>query len=310
MLSGLGLSVATTEFTIDIVVHYILFGSLLFVLLVDHRHTLSFPAELTSLSKEPFWAKMPTKKPSSFLQVRRSSSPFFLTQSFFSLFKHTSTKPEKGKTLHTKAKPTVRLAASLDGPLHGRQEPMTRPYEPISKARLQELDKKMKKLERLEDEIEHRRKHLVEQEKHFRTHAVVSHAHHLSVGEKKSSSAPAIQPEKRAQQNTSLLDEIHQCAAVIQRGFLKQMNDDFTQLLGYPARDLIGKNILDFIGPDGLAGFGKYYLNQLRGINRRSYDVVFVTKNNTEIPATIAIKPTLFKGEKADIVIVQKKEHQ
>ncbi len=311
MLSGLGLSIATTEFTVDIVVHYILFGSLLFVLLIDHRHTLSFPEELASPSKEPFWAKMPTKKPSSPPRIIRSYRPFSVTSSFFSLFKHTTTKPENVIPSYAMGKPTARLTTSLDPKSIGdQQESIPHSYEPISKARLQELDKKMKKLERLEDEIEHRRRHLVEQEKRLRTHATTSYAHRLPIVEKKQSFATAVQHDRRVTQVSPLLDELHQCAAIIQRGLLKQMNDDFTNLLGYAAHELLGKNLLDFIGPEGLAEFGRYYLNQLKGIDRFSYDVAFVTKNNREIPVTVTIKPTIFKGEKADIVIVQEKKTQ
>lgn len=310
MLGGLGLSIATTEFNTDIIIHYILFGSLLFVLLIDHRHTLSFPEELASPSKEPFWAKIPTQKPSPTPQIRRSSRPFSLMSSFLSLFRHTATKPEKGEPFYTNKKPAARAATSLDKPSHDLRQPVPPTYEPISKDRLQELDKKMKKLERLEGEIEHRRKHLVEQEKHFRKHVAASRVHHLSISEKEQSSVPATPSEKRVQNDLSLLDEIHQCAAVIQRGLLKQMNDDFTQLLGYSTHELLGKNILDFIGSEGLAEFGKYYLNKLKGIDQHTYDVVFITKHNREIPATVTIKPTLFKGEKADIVIIQGKEHE
>jgi len=103
-----------------------------------------------------------------------------------------------------------------------------------------------------------------------------------------------------------IINKIPDCAAVIQRGILKQVNGPFVDFIGYNTNEIVDKSLFDFIVPEGFSKVEKYYLNRLKGEDVTSYETVFLTKSNNKVPVEIIIKPTFFKGEKAEIAIVKK----
>ena len=108
-----------------------------------------------------------------------------------------------------------------------------------------------------------------------------------------------------------ILDKIPQSAAIIQRGILKQVNNSFASLIGYPSKEVVEKSFFDFIAPDGLAEIEKYYLHRLKGDSQRSsYKTMFVTKDNATIAVEVNVKPTTYAGEKAEIAVVTAVENQ
>lgn len=103
-----------------------------------------------------------------------------------------------------------------------------------------------------------------------------------------------------------LIDKIPECAAIVQRGILKHVNSLFVNLIGYNTNEVVDKSLFDFIVPEGFSEVEKYYLDRLRGEDTIGYETVVLTKSNNKIPVEISIKPTFFKGEKAEIAIVKK----
>jgi len=103
-----------------------------------------------------------------------------------------------------------------------------------------------------------------------------------------------------------LIDRIPECAAVVQRGILKQVNGPFVDFIGYNTNEIVDKSLFDFIVPEGFSEVEKYYLNRLKGEDVTGYETVVLTKSNNKVPVEINIKPTFFKGEKAEIAIVKK----
>lgn len=102
------------------------------------------------------------------------------------------------------------------------------------------------------------------------------------------------------------IDKIHDCAVIVQRGVLKYANSPFVNLMGYDADEIIDKSLFDLIVPEGFAEVERYYLNRLKGEDTTGYETVVLTKSNNKVPVEISIKPTFFKGEKAEIAIVKK----
>jgi len=103
-----------------------------------------------------------------------------------------------------------------------------------------------------------------------------------------------------------VIENISDCAAIIQRGILKQVNDSFIDLIGYNSSDIVDKSLFDFIVPEGLDGVEEYYKNRLKGADISFYETVLLTKDNQKINVEISIRPTIFNGDKADIAIVKK----
>lgn len=108
---------------------------------------------------------------------------------------------------------------------------------------------------------------------------------------------------KSAEVNLDPLKGIEECAAVIQRGILKQVTPSFTELFGYVADDIVNKSIFDFIVPESFSTLESYYFKRLKGEDIDSFETVLFTKNNTKIPVKVFTRPTDFNSEKAEIAI-------
>jgi len=177
-----------------------------------------------------------------------------------------------------------------------------------------EFCKWREKLELLEDEIERRRMEVVEQEKMLNERVTSSLARGIynesasEVDGEISSDVSGSDIETIEHHN--VLDKTAQCAAIIQRGILKQINDSFAELIGFETDEIMNKSLFDFIAPEGLAGLEKYYLNRLKGCDSYTYGTVFSTKDNGKILVDVSIKPTTYDGKKAEIAIIKELENK
>ena len=164
--------------------------------------------------------------------------------------------------------------------------------------RIAEFGKYKEKLIELETEIEKRRNNVMKQEKSLRENILT----------KRSS---LIKDENiNMEKYSPNLDEILESAAIVRRGILKQINSSFADLIGFETDEILNRDFIDFVAPEGLANIEQYYLNRLKGIGDSTYDTIFSTKNKGYISVKIKIKPTFYKGEKAEIAIVNKIENQ
>lgn len=181
------------------------------------------------------------------------------------------------------------------------------------------LDKKIaefsswkEKLLNLESEIEKRRADLVEQEKTFIESHTSSPVGKIDLGASPPETESVLAPGENVDQDVhhDILDKIPECAAIVQRGVLKQVNSSFAGLIGYDIEKIAEKSFFDFIALEGLAGIKKYYLNRLRGGSISAYETVFSTKDNKKMTVRVSIKPTTYNGEKADIAIIKELKNQ
>jgi len=177
-----------------------------------------------------------------------------------------------------------------------------------------EFCKWREKLELLEDEIERRRMEIVEQEKMlnervtFYPSGAIHHKSNSEVDDEISSDVDSSDIEIIEQHN--VLDKTAQCAAIIQRGILKQINDSFAELIGFETDEIMNKSLFDFIAPEGFSGLEKYYLDRLKGCDGYTYGTVFSTKDNGKIPVEVSVKPTTYDGRKAEIAIIKELENK
>jgi PAS domain S-box-containing protein len=180
---------------------------------------------------------------------------------------------------------------------------------------MEELEKKAKKIDRLGEEIEERRKNLVQEERLFRRRFISSLDRNINVKPIGIDNVLTIDVEnkEKTRDQYTMLDDFIGCAAIMKRGILKQVNRPFIELLGYDAKDvLLDKSLLDFVAFEGISGIEGYYLNRLKGDAVSTYETVFLTKDNNKLAVEISIKPTIFNGEKAEFAIVKilKKEEK
>lgn len=177
------------------------------------------------------------------------------------------------------------------------------------KQKIEEFILWREKLEKLEQEIEKRRQFLSDQETFLNSQYDKVLTHELS---QPASYTKQLQEEKEIDEESSddsgliekedLFNSLTVEAAVLQRGRIKKINDLFAQMLGFSKDDLVGKHLVDFVTPLGLEGVEHHYMNRLKGVDDSSYQTVFLSKTNDEIPVKVNIKNTDFHGERAEIV--------
>ena len=177
------------------------------------------------------------------------------------------------------------------------------------KQKIEEFILWREKLEKLEQEIEKRRQFLSEQETFLNNQYDKVLTHELS---QPASYTKQLQKEKEIDEESSddsgliekedLFNSLTVEAAVLQRGRIKKINDLFAEMLGFSKDDLVGKHLVDFVTPLGLEGVEHHYMNRLKGVDDSSYQTVFLSKTNDEIPVKVNIKNTDFHGERAEIV--------
>ena len=173
--------------------------------------------------------------------------------------------------------------------------------------RRNEFLKWREKLQKVESEIEVRRRELLEQEQLLDDY-LASNLEIQDIQQSMNDDEELLYEDKINKTSTEhhdVLDKISECAAIVQRGILKQVNQSFTEMMGYDAEYLLEKSILDFILPEGLSGFEQYYLQRLKGEAVSSFETIFLTKNKARLKAEIKIKPVLYNDEKAEITVVK-----
>jgi PAS domain S-box-containing protein len=88
----------------------------------------------------------------------------------------------------------------------------------------------------------------------------------------------------------------------MQRGIIRQVNENFSDMMGNQTDSILNKSFFDFIAPEGLLEVEKYYLNRLKGANTSCYETILLIEDR-KISVEVSINPTNLNGEKAEIMI-------
>lgn len=176
--------------------------------------------------------------------------------------------------------------------------------------RRNEFCKWREKLEMLEEEITRRRVELAKQEQKFDEYIVSS----LSGGVREwSSTDPGAKVssdvgdlDAETVEHFDNFDKIPKCAAIIQRGKFKQVNQSFAELFGYNAEEIVEESLFDFVVSEGFSDIEKYYLRRLKGEKIDSYVAMFDTKQNGKMAMEVSTEPINYRGEKAEIAVFEK----
>jgi len=176
------------------------------------------------------------------------------------------------------------------------------------KQKIEEFISWREKLERLEQEIEKRRQFLSDQENYLNqqydkvlSHELTQPANYTKASDEKESNEKDRIDDQGILEKDDLFNSLSVEAAVLQRGRIKKANKLFANMLGYSEDELIGKHLVDFVGPNGLSGVEQHYMNRLKGVDDASYQTVFLSKSEDEIPVKVHVKNGDFQGERAEI---------
>jgi len=260
MLCGLGFSIATEEISISNILNYLIFGCLLIAILIDQKHILLFP-EIVSIEKEPQKSVMPTKLAVPKVRVARASArrkPRHVSYPFisplFSLTKSSKKAPSKQikKTKYVEFKEVSPISYQSKKTLPIRENVVEKksfvrnqqsdqPSTPsgvdlqYAEDMIDKIERKMKKLAKLEDELEQKRRDLVKKDeiigeqlstpldKTMLTEPVHIE-HETPLGDENNS--------KDAATYHILIERIQDPAVIIQRGAFKEVSQPFADMLG------------------------------------------------------------------------------
>jgi len=279
LLAGLGFKIAIQEMEISNVLHYLIFGFLLVIVLVDHRHILIFPEITMSFEKEkivkpkPIIAKI---KPQTELE---KPSDYISANEILALHKETIS------DLRSILKDDLRRAKDL----------------------LEELEHRTRKIDILEEEIRNRKYDTIPQQISFTCPytSFFDKQYYTDVKSNRDKSTVELIKEKQIQEENFNIDKYVGCAAIIKRGIIKEVNSSFAELLGFEKEFLLKKSLFNFVAPEGLFKIEEYYLKKLRGDKTNSYKTILLKNDNGKIQVEIIMKPINFYSEIADIAIIK-----
>jgi PAS domain S-box-containing protein len=283
MLLGLGYSMISKEIAIMYIFHYVMFGCLLAVVLVDYNHILNWKEPSVIAPEKKSIQPAHKKRPRVLL-----SKPLHDESSLFGLEPH----------------PTARMDSLL------KQKESYEVFLQNMQALFDLLERKTLKLETLENDIEKRRENLIHQEEmlidRLQSYLQSKETPHFAEnGRFKEEPLRDRVSLKDTIKNRLIIDQNLDCVAIVQRGILKEVNNSLANLLGYQINELVNKNLFVFFTSEGMNNVKKYCEGRLKGITVNSYRTVFLSKNYTQIPAEIIVQPTLYHGEPAEILIVK-----
>lgn len=284
MLSSVGYTIMFNPMDISYVFHYVLFGCLLLVVLIDYQYILKGVETPTMLrKKEPIAMKITEKEPAS---VR--------VKSLFSKNARFNQQPQ--------VPPAVVSSFEL--------KEVTDTFLKKMQTMLEELDRKTVRIEKLENDFEEQRRNMVNQEKMIadRVISYLESKEKIYFDEKNLvRNIPADDKifMKEKMQNRLIIDETNDVVAVVQRGIFKEISNSFADFLGYAQIELLQKSFFVFIAPHGFEDARKYYLNRLKGVTSNSFRTVLLTKEHTEVLVEITVTPTIYKGDQAEFLSVK-----
>jgi len=293
MLTGLGLKVATSDMTISNFLNYPIFGFLLIIVLTDQKHILAFPEIAILSEKEKLADKLAKYRPviaksrldmaveSPILQIPAGGKPSGYVTA------------EEILTLHKETLYELRSIIKDD---------LSRVHDT-----LEELEHRTRKVDILEEEIRKRKYTATAQEANLNCPYAPSFEKriHDDLVLYKDELVVNVKKEKQIPRDNPTIDKFVECAVILKRGVLKQVNHPFVQLLGFEKDIILEKNLFNFIAPEGLFDIEKYYINRLKGDIRKSCETVLLNSNNMKIHVEITITPTIYNGEAADIAIIR-----
>jgi PAS domain S-box-containing protein len=263
--------------------HYILFGCLLLIVLIDYQYILK-GVDAPRLFKRKELTAMRMNEP----EPSMAPTPSFFTK------KATPSQP-------------------LPSPFHPENAAELKRISDAMVQKMQnlvnDLERKSERIEKLENKIE-QQQDLVHREKIVPLPGASSHELNEEASPNEKNLVRDISTEekiilKERIENHLIIDEMDHVVAVIQRGIFRDISNSLADFLGYERAELLQKNFFVFIAPRGFDDARKYYLNRLKGITTNSFKTVLLTKAQTELPVEITVAPTLYKGDSAEFLSIK-----
>jgi PAS domain S-box-containing protein len=289
LLTSIGFTIMFNPMGQTYLFHYLLFGCLLLIVLIDYHYVLKgvdapkfFKRTAREVLQEPLRAPPPTPQPPPFFAKKPSPVP----------------------------SPPNQYSQENVADLKRFSDAMVQKMQHL----VDDLEKKSQHIEALEQKIQQQQP-LPTSEKLLSAVTRTPAEEKIPIPAQEKQQRAALSDEekiilKERIENHLVIDEMEKIVAVIQRGIFRDISNSFAGFLGYQRTELLQKNFFVFISPSGFDDARKYYLNRLKGVATNSFKTVLLTKTHTEIPVEISVSPTVFKGESAEFISIKERKDQ
>ncbi|RLF44622.1 MAG: hypothetical protein DRN09_02965, partial [Thermoplasmata archaeon] len=105
---------------------------------------------------------------------------------------------------------------------------------------------------------------------------------------------------------TELPKNINAPALILKKGVIQASTPTFADMIGYTRGELKNKSFFTFVSPDRLIEIKGYYLDRLKGKDVNEYETTLLTKEKEPISVKIKSNTINWKGERAELIIVEK----
>ncbi|MBN2603427.1 MAG: PAS domain S-box protein [Candidatus Thermoplasmatota archaeon] len=321
-IAGIGLSIASSELSLSQFLNYLIFGCFILVALVDHRrlltgHELLIYRAITRPIEEPkksivlpdirsqittaepllqakLQPKILIKKSKPYKMVRKPSKlikPILLkiSHSIFLSLNKLSNKV-KSKVL-PRLKKTIAAVLSEENKIPSSYDLSARFDFEEYRSLIKEFGKKSANLEQIDEFIDN----------YSAKYEAYVAAFYNREGNYKQDGQPQL--------DTTNVD-IKESDAIIRRGVFKNIDPNFSKILGYSLKDMLEKELINFVDPESTEQLKKHIIKRLRGIDKSSFETTFLTKNKKKISMKASTAPITYDGEKADIIKFEKIENK
>lgn len=283
MTSSIGFSIMVSPMDLSYIIHFILFGCLLLIVLIDYQYVLKgIETPMMTRKKVPLSVSVFKNEPT----VPRGASP---------------------RAKHTRLIQQPPLPLTMDSTLELKK--ISDELLQKMQIMLEDLENKNVRIKKLEHDLDERQKNLVINEKKFADQAISYLQSLEKIPFNDKTLVKNIPTEEKIclnepLQNRLIIDEKNEIVAVVQRGIFKEVSNSFVDFIGYDRTELLQKNFFVFIAPQGFENARKYYLNRLKGVISNSFKTILLSKTHRELFVEITVKPTIYNGDSAEFLRV------
>lgn len=321
-IAGIGLSIASSDLSLSQFLNYLLFGCFILVALVDHRrlltgHELLIYRAITRPVEEPKKSiVLPDIRPQitrakTVVQAKQQPKLLIKKPKPYKVIKKPNKlfKPVLLKIGHLLYSGLNKISAKVKSKLYSRLKkpnkavaieenkiPSIHDLSAISdfeeyRSLLKEFGKKSPNLEQIDKFIDN--------------YSAKYEAYVAAFYNREKNYNKDKQPASDIKEI-----ETKDSDAIVRRGVLKKVDPKFSKMLGYTLKDMLEKDLINFVDPESTEQLKKHIIKRLRGIEKSSFETTFLTKNKKKISLKASTTPVTYDGEKADIIKFNKIENK
>jgi PAS domain S-box-containing protein len=329
LFSGIGLAIASRGPGFDDVFHYIVFGCLLFIILIDHKQYLTMPEVEEAPIKEKIAETITKPSPNkiNLNSIKNFTIKYIINtpKAFFARITGIFSKirkPEKERVKPIKIKDSkIKLDKITRDEERIKSETTTTMPRLLSLKDLDKID--VSDSNKIHTDIQEKTDRIISMKKEVdKTKAFLNKDEkkplkqiHPDFHKDKTMEISNLQqmlyskevtlPKNIDEDYQKTFDEMSGYVAIIQSGLIKQVKNSFARFLGYEIYEIIDEKLTNFVTPESFYEIERYYISKLKGNEPSSYKVTLLKKDKSKVNVRVNTKPIYIDGKNAEIISFQ-----